>query len=244
MGEREKLLERARRKDDEGRTVDPCRLRPDPPRGDFPADPTSFRVLTRISGLGFALLVVVLLGGTAGWMALRAFAIEGGDHRWPLLLGGLTALLVLGGAGAGAVLYRPFRGWTARCPFPVTGEWWRLTRDRYWRSAQVRVTLRAPCPEDIEVLRAALDLFVDRASRHQYAIDQASTTEITHFESWRIEGAVAARGEANHRVAFALYRFITGTLRRLHDEVPIEAVTIKVAPRHRYLPKFQMDWNN
>lgn len=124
--------------------------------------------------------------------------------------------------------YPVFRGWRLRVPFAVDGDWEALVCPReasdHWRHCSVRVVVG---PEGAVAANAALRIFAVRANRSTYL------TRWGRIERWRVHDQTAI-GDANVRVAWKLYRFLSGDLSRLARRgLTVERVVIKASAESR-----------
>ena len=174
------------------------------PRG--ASDRSYLALLRMMTGLDAGAFFSVSAATCATGVALSALAYS--ELHWifiylfllPAMAGPIMLVVV-------AAYYLAFRNWPAKLAFECTGDFSILARDRSdssrWRRCTVRVRLTDGGPAQVEAVRASLRIFAALANKSMYV------TRWGVIERWQVDG-LTARGEANARVAFKLYRFITG----------------------------------
>ncbi|MBA3539897.1 MAG: hypothetical protein H0T79_09730 [Deltaproteobacteria bacterium] len=203
--------------------------RPVPPPGQ--RDPDGFVTVVHLStgfqAFGIAIftllavpigggLAVVMLWDTADWERY----LYGGMALIAALVGPILLVRAL-------VLWSGFRGWRARLPFAFAGSWDSLASDRAdsesWRSCTLQIHLVTTEPDAVRAANALLRTFAVAANRSMY------NTRFGTIDRWTASSKLTATGQANCRVAWKLYRFITRDLARLHAAgVTIARVTLEV----------------
>lgn len=134
---------------------------------------------------------------------------------------------VMVGIGAGGILlvdclaivhFLRYRNWRSRLPFQLSG-WSELVlakplKRTEWRQVTITLQLDSILTTDQkQAYQAAVEVFAHAASRRFY-----STDFMDQRKKWEA-GELRASGSANTAVTFELYRWCSGTLTRMHQEI-------------------------
>lgn len=204
--------------------------------------------LERSSAIACASLSGVCLS-VAFTLVTRGKALDSWDTEHLVWL----ALLLAVGAVPGVVLavtgvrWLHFLRWRRRFPFAVEGDLELLATDPegsdYWRETVVTVDL-APARDGEAAGRSraraikVLRVFAERTRRHAYALERGCGT----ITPWTVSQGVDARGEANCRVAWTLYRFLARELAaEVRAGLTVARVTVRAGPLQHRSPATQTD---
>jgi hypothetical protein len=221
--------------EDEARALEAkARTKPEPPprppgRRDPDGLATCIHLATgaRLPGL---LVATLLVGGACTTMAIIFVGAARAWTDWMLVgLFGAAAAIAPLYLLAGIVRWPRFAGWRRRLPFPLTGDWETLACDpqdsEYWRKTTVRIVAG-----DAEAKRAASALLRSFAVRANRSIYKTRWGKIVEWSS----NDASASGEANCRVAWKIYRLVSGDLAKVHRAgLRIESVHIEASPTSR-----------
>ncbi|MCP5485371.1 MAG: hypothetical protein H7A22_07575 [Spirochaetales bacterium] len=168
------------------------------------------------SGIGLAFLMVTVLH----WIAAIPF----------LCLAALPFFVL----AVALVRYPAFRAFPANLSYTFDGDFSILSRDRSesscWRQCELRVELLEPKAEDIATVRTGLRAFAQLANKSIYE------TRWGKIQRWSVED-LQATGEANARVAWKLYRFLSGDLQQLVERgLRVHCVDLKVSSELHHVP--------
>jgi hypothetical protein len=131
----------------------------------------------------------------------------------------------------GLVRFLGYRRWQENLPYLLEGNYDDIVADRsesdHWRKCGVRVELLLDEPEHVRATAASLRIFCARANRNIY------NTRWGKIARWSPQG-LEAYGDANIRVAWKLYRFLSDDLAGIcHAGIGIARVTVSAgASRH------------
>lgn len=133
----------------------------------------------------------------------------------------------------GLVRHLGYRRWQENLPYLLEGNFDDLAADRSdsdtWRKCGVHIELLLDEPEHVRATAAALRIFCAQTSRHVY------NTRWGRLSRWSPQG-LEAYGDANIRVAWKLYRFLSADLAGIcRAGIGIARVTVSVGPS-RHVP--------
>ena len=174
-----------------------------------------------LSSLLWLLGLSVVIGGAGAAVGLTGVDTEA------RIIGAVFAAVGMPGPIVflvGLVRFARFRGWRARLPFPLTGNWEALAgidEEKTWFPCKLAIVLREPGGEGSRNVAALLRIFCVHANSSQFR------PELGTIRAWKANG-LTADGDAGGRVPWKLYRFIAKDLVRL----PIAEVRVLVGKGH------------
>ena len=188
------------------------------------------RIMTGLEPGGMLSVCVVSLGsGTA--LAFLMYTVVHWIAAIPFL--GLAALPIFV-LGVALVHLPAFRTFPTRLSYPLSGGFSILATDRaessYWRKCTLSIELNEPTPVEINAIRNCLRAFAERANKSIYE------TRWGIIQRWTVEN-LEATGEANARVAWKIYRFLSGDLEQLVERgLRLNRVDLKVSSELHHVP--------
>lgn len=150
------------------------------------------------------------------------------QETWMLVATGVGGILLVDSLAV--IHFLIYRNWRKRLPFQLIG-WSELVlakplKRTEWRRVTVSIQTEALTSDQKQAYQAAVEVFVHKASRRFY-----STDFMDQRRKWEL-GDLKASGSANTGVTYELYRWCSGTLTRMHNEIGgLKSVTIETGKK-------------
>lgn len=185
-----------------------------------------FIMLRLMTGLSTGGLVSVFVLTTSLGLTLALLVCVEVHPFWalvflPLILYGPIFLIYA------ATAFISFNRWPGNLPFTVNGDLAVFERkgigSEVWHACSIEV-LGPGSVQDRTLLRNELEIFCKNANRRIY------DTQWGKFTRWQLESPSSAIGQANSRIAWLIYRFLSGRLTTLVKRgLTVKSVQIKVS---------------